>query len=304
MPGQEDYASVFSSQNPWQQIGVVPDELAPLTYRPLAEVLWKVLLNRESRRHQIILGPRRVGKTTAMYQTVRELINNGVPANKLWWLRLDHPLLIAWDLGDMVSQIIRTSSAVPSDPTYIFLDELTYALKWDLWLKTFYDEQWPVRIVATSSATAALRQRGTESGVGRWEEQFLAPYLFTEYLALRGMSTEFPVQDTLWASLQHVVHHSPGREGETAQLRRKFILTGGFPELLIDSKSDKDEASNMLKSQRVLRACLVMRSEAATSKVSSATLRLRECLRAPSAVVLAACVRLPVCSRRLAAWRA
>lgn len=38
----------------------------------------------------------------------------------------------------------------------------------DLWFKTFYDERWPVRIAATSSATAALRDRRTESGVGRW----------------------------------------------------------------------------------------------------------------------------------------
>lgn len=260
VPKQTDYSSIFSSQNPWQQIGTVPEELAPLTYRPLAEVLWNVLLSGGSRRHQIILGPRRVGKTTTMYQTVRELINNGVPPNKLWWLRLDHPLLISWDLGELVSQIIKVSNATPENPTYIFLDELTYALKWDLWLKTFFDEQWPVRIIGTSSATAALRQQGTESGVGRWEEQFLAPYLFTEYLTLRGVPTDFAVQNTLHASLAHAVAHPPSKEGETAQLRRRFILTGGFPELLLDSKADKDEASSILKSQRVLRSDAIEKS--------------------------------------------
>ena len=82
-------------------------------------------------------------------------------------------------------------------PRLPLLDELTYAKDWDLWLKAFYDERWPIRIVGTSSATAAIRQRGTESGVGRWDEQFLAPYLFTEYLELQNIPGKLRIEATL-----------------------------------------------------------------------------------------------------------
>jgi predicted AAA+ superfamily ATPase len=46
----------------------------------------------EPRRFLLVLGPRRVGKTTAMYQIVKQLLLQGVPAESLWWFRMDHPL--------------------------------------------------------------------------------------------------------------------------------------------------------------------------------------------------------------------
>jgi len=233
-------------------LGDVPKELAPDTYRPLANVLWKTLLDPTERRHQIILGPRRVGKTTVMYQTVRELLAHGIQPSRVWWLRLDHPLLMDRDLGNLVEQIMAQSEATPLRPTYVFLDELTYAERWDLWLKTFFDERWPVRIVGTSSATAAIRQRGTESGVGRWDEQYLAPYLFTEYLALRGTPFVAPCEATLSKTIARAISEPWPVQKVASAARRRFLLTGGFPELLL-VEPKADEASELLRSQRLLR---------------------------------------------------
>ena len=253
-PQSSDYAAIFRSQNPWHQLEVVPAELAPKTHRPLADELWRVLLDRDARRHQIILGPRRVGKSTVMYQTVQQLLNRGIPQNRLWWIRLDHPLLMDWPLGNMLTQITGIAEATAKQPVYVFLDELTYAADWDLWLKTFFDERWPIRLVGTSSASAAIRQRGTESGVGRWEEQFLAPYLFTEFLTLRDEGVECQVHDTLSETISHLIDTWGDQGLALGELRRRFILTGGFPELLIEARYGADEASSVLKSQRVLRS--------------------------------------------------
>jgi predicted AAA+ superfamily ATPase len=187
-----------------------------------------------------------------MYQTVAALIKEGIAPDRLWWLRLDHPLLMDWPLGDMVRQIAEYHKATHSKPAYIFLDELTYADRWDLWLKTFFDEKWPVRIVGTSSATAAVRERGTESGVGRWNEQYLAPYLFTEYLDLKGHECKVPCKRTLGQTIEHAIEKELAFGG-LSELRRRFMLTGGFPELLL-IESHPDEASELLRSQRVLRS--------------------------------------------------
>lgn len=100
--------------------------------------------------------PARVGKTTALYQTVHHLIAAGIAPARIWWLRVDHPLLLQEDLGDLVRAVLETSHASTDEPVFLLLDELVYTGRWDLWLKTFFDEQWPVRIAATSSAT----QRG------------------------------------------------------------------------------------------------------------------------------------------------
>lgn len=134
-----------------------------------------------------MLGPRRVGKTTCLYQAVRHLLRAGVDPKRIWWLRLDHPLLMPAGLEGV--DAIR-ADAKPNQPAFVFLDELTYANDWDLWLKTFY-EHWPIRLAGSSSSTA---------------------------------------------------------------VRQRFLLTGGFPELLLSEGHDvpQDEASLLLRSQRRL----------------------------------------------------
>ena len=260
-PQPEDLQRVFDEQNPWQQTGDVPTTLARPIERPLAKLLWRRLHDDDPHRFQLVLGPRRVGKTTALYQTVRHLIAEGVEPGRIWWLRLDHPLLLQENLGDLVRAVLDTSHATPDAPVFLMLDELVYTDRWDLWLKTFFDEQWPVRIAATSSATAALRERRLESGVGRWSEQHLTPYLFTEFLALVGQDRPVEVGDTLADSLARL-RHGQRSDQDLAGWRRLFMLIGGFPELLTAARDrpDEDEPSRLLESQQVLRADAVERA--------------------------------------------
>ena len=278
-PSEVDYRRVLVEQNPWQVAGEAPEEWAPPVERRLAALLCDNLQDPESNRFQLVLGPRRVGKTTCLYQTVRRLLAGGVAPQRIWWFRLDHPLLIPLDLGALVDPVRRTAG--PGAPAFVFLDELTYARNWDLWLKTFYDERWPIRLAGSSSATAALRERRLESGVGRWEEQYLAPYLFAEFLALVGADVPLPVEATLAETLTANVADPPDLT-RLPPLRRRFILSGGFPELLTrfardarasspETRADSqparsgppaglDETSTLLRSQRTLRNDAVERS--------------------------------------------
>jgi hypothetical protein len=259
-PQRHDYLQVFVEQNPWNYSGSVPDVLARPVERPLAKSLWVRMQTNLPARFQIVLGPRRVGKSTAMYQTVKHLLGAGVPAAKVWWLRLDHPLLMSVDLGELVKTVMRSGAASDDAPVFLFVDELTYGDKWDLWLKTFFDEKWPIRLAGSSSATAALRERRMESGVGRWEEQYLAPYLFTEFLDLCGCPVPVPIEATLAATIGACLSSNVSLIGVGAQ-RRRFLLTGGFPELLVaETKEPSDEASLLLQSQRTLRTDAVERA--------------------------------------------
>jgi len=159
----EEYGQTLMEQNPWHSDGVVPETWAPKVERPIAKFLWKRLRANEPRRFQLVLGPRRVGKSTSLYQSGRRLVAEGVNRRRIWWLRLDHPLLMQLDLGVLMRLIIRQSNATEASPVFIFLAELTYARDWDLWLKTFYDERWPLTIAGSSSSTAAIRKRKLES---------------------------------------------------------------------------------------------------------------------------------------------
>lgn len=261
-PSSDDLQRVFDEQNPWQRRGTVPDSLAPPVERPLAKLLWRRLRQDEPHRYQLVLGPRRVGKTTALYQTVRHLIDDGIAPGRIWWMRLDHPLLLQKGLDDLVRAAIEASGADTEHPAFLMLDELVYTDRWDLWLKTFYDDGWPVRIAATSSATAALRERRLESGVGRWSEQHLTPYLFPEFLDLVDKRPPIDVDDDLGASVAAL---PTGRRSNDslASLRRAFMLIGGFPELLSrhpQTYSPESESDRLLQSQQVLRTDAVERA--------------------------------------------
>ncbi|MCO6502179.1 MAG: ATP-binding protein [Acidimicrobiales bacterium] len=195
-----------------------------------------------------------MGKTTCMYQVVRTLLRSGVNADRLWWLRLDHPLLIDWSLGDIVRQILDISKAEPDNPCFLFLDEIVYAKNWDLWLKTFYDDRYPVRIVATSSATAAPKERKLESGVGRWDENFLSPYVLTEYLQLIDQPVEVEVLGNLRLSIENAIN-ADLPVPPLKQHWERLLLTGGFPELLLwaESQAAPELSDVTLESQRLLR---------------------------------------------------
>lgn len=279
-PQVSDFRQMFDSANPWHQTGAVPVEWAPPNRRCLGDTLWQELLQLQTRRHLIILGPRRVGKTTAMYQTVQSLIDAGVDSSRLWWLRLDHPLLIDVSLGSLVDQVIESSQATAENPVFLFLDEVTYSDKWDLWLKTFYDEHYPVRIVATSSAIAAMRKQGSESGVGRWDERYLAPYLFTEYLDLVSsrstpllgqfasvlgttLRTTLETKEAA-ASISRIALETSAEPADFGAAdatwlqrhRLRYMAMGGFPELLLRRADalDGTPATILARSQQMLKS--------------------------------------------------
>lgn len=247
--------SIIAEQNPWWKDDSVPDYLAPSTERPLAKHLWKYVLSSSLKRYLIILGPRRVGKTTVMYQTVRHLLNNQIPSDKIQWVRLDHPLLMPLELGFIVEEAMKLAKATKEKSLYLFLDELVYAEQWDKWLKTFYDEHWPVIIIASSSATAAL-QKGKESGVGRWKEFHLTPYLLTELLQLEKKNIKFPTykkkqclhntMESLAKSLSHIQFNF---ENE----RKLLISLGGFPEILSGRKKEEEAILESLKKHDIER---------------------------------------------------
>ncbi len=173
-------------------------------------------------------------------------------------MRLDHPLFMDFGLDQWVKAIMRRESPTDEAPIFLFLDEVNYAASWDKWLKAFYDERWPVRVVATSSSTAALVGPNKESGIGRWSEQYLSPYDFLEYLGLRGVKTpEFGPASSLHEALSLAAALKLDTPMLEARLE-EFLLIGGFPELLTALRSDQIQ-NEMIRSQQVLRSEAVQR---------------------------------------------
>ncbi len=257
-PEPADYFDALAGQNPWHSLGYVPKGLSYNAKRLLTDRLWKTLVNAPWR-FQVVLGPRRVGKTVCLYQTVQKLIDHGVPPKRLWFMRMDHPLFLNFPLGGWVQSLLQHENATDEKPLYLFLDEVNYTQRWDLWMKTFYDEKWPVQIVATSSSVAALRNRKIESGIGRWSEQYLTPYNFLEYLELGGSApNDFQPSPVLSECLVSAVESARGSASLNDKLNL-YMLVGGFPEIILNELDADDLETSMLRSQQTLRNEAVQR---------------------------------------------
>lgn len=288
----EELREVLEEQNPWQRFGRVPGDMAPPSQRPLAHLLWVRLIDNAPRRHHLIVGPRRVGKTTILYQTVQSLLNESIEPSRIFWLQMDHADLLDEDLGHLVRVCSESCGASPERPAFLMVDEIVRASRWDNWLKTFHDQRWPVRIVATASASAEMRTRHAESGVGRWEEHYLSPYDFSEYCELVShqhgksplSSTLFPtagsqqleVGKTLEETLRWIQQGTTPNP-DLMQLLSTFTLLGGFPEIIVEehrreiSKSHNEVTSKheetavssehaaLRRAQRVLRSEIIDR---------------------------------------------
>jgi len=177
--------------------------------KPIKRFAWYEAMNIfthiDIRRHVILSGARRVGKTTLLYQMIEELLKNRVDAKKILYLSYDHPLLKFCAMDEIMS--IFEANVSPEDETYLFFDEIQYAKDWEMWLKVFYNTKPGRRIVATGSASPVLTRGASESGVGRWSIIPVLTLSFYEYCEILGFEDrpqlERDIRPTGLASLKN-----------------------------------------------------------------------------------------------------
>lgn len=138
----------------------------------------------------IIIGPRQVGKTTTMGHLMQDLIEKGVPAQRIIYVGIDQPAMLA-ELDNGFEPLLEAMErfllggplAEQKEPAYLFLDEIQALDDWPKHLKSLYDRFHPwLRVVATGSSAAALRNAPRHEGVGRWTVDQLFPLKFNEIM--------------------------------------------------------------------------------------------------------------------------
>lgn len=241
----ESFRYALGDLNPWHETGEIGRDRVPPVERRLAQLLWRRLLGEGLHRYQLIHGPRRVGKSTVLRQTVRRLLTTGVEPGRVWWLQMDVPDVRRHSLRAVMEHVVAVSGATAARPTYVMIDEIARSEDWDLWLKAFYDDSWPVGILATASSIEKLRGARMESGIGRWDEQCLLPCSFSEFIELRPPVSQHasPAGAAASERLSETVEALPpaayaGRElNETRDI---LMLIGGWPDLLLQARAELD----------------------------------------------------------------
>lgn len=231
----ESILQVLSGYNKWWSTGEVSTEFAKPVKRFAYYDAMRSFEHTLIRRHVILTGPRRVGKSTIMYQTINDLLQAHIAPKNILYISFDHPLLKVSEI-DRILKVFINNVAVDEN-IYLFLDEIQYAHEWNGWLKTIYDNNPTFRVMATGSASPVLSEQMPESGVGRWVQIRIPTLSFYEYIELRGV--EAPViADTIKPTSLHELTKKElvNLLIQLQSLERHFhryLLIGGFPEIAL-----------------------------------------------------------------------
>ncbi|MFH0802701.1 MAG: ATP-binding protein [bacterium] len=181
-----NYLDLLTPFNPWWEKRTEGFEKLPAFRRPVFEEIYKGI--KELPQIISITGPRRVGKSTLIRQMIRQLLEEGISPNHLIYYSMDDPALFRTDIDhdqffDFLMDMARKSSK--KQRFYLFLDEIQRFSRWELFLKKYYDLDYPVRFTVSGSASSPIFQKSRESLLGRIKDYHLLPFSFREFLLFR-----------------------------------------------------------------------------------------------------------------------
>lgn len=133
-----------------------------------------------------ITGPRRVGKTTAQKQVICTLLDEqNVDPRRVLYFSFDDPEVFgSVDLQRIIfDRLVDRTGANPGDRSvwYFLLDEIQRLPRWELYLKKYYDLNFPIRFIVSGSASSAIFRNSQESLLGRIKDRHLLPFSFREF---------------------------------------------------------------------------------------------------------------------------
>ena len=226
-------------ENPWWINSKIPDTYESMPRRLYLELFYPFVTEQDIRRAVVLMGPRRVGKTVMMYHTIAQLINEGVDAQKIFFIGIDNPIYINLGLQDIFDMCQEAVGNTHLKGTYVFFDEIQYLKDWERHLKVLVDSYPDTKFVVSGSAAAALKWHSTESGAGRFTDFMLPPLTFQEFIHLKGKENLMQKQNIIYNGKEIPYWISP----HINELNNEFIQYlnfGGYPEVVFSEKIQQD----------------------------------------------------------------
>jgi uncharacterized protein len=249
----ERLLQLLSEANPWWETGSVPEALVP-PYRRRDFVVVRSQLQEGP--ITALTGPRQVGKTTLMYQLIKDMLAQGVAPRRILFVSFDWPglgLYSSQPLNDAIrtleERVLREPLRTTPKPVYVLLDEVTKVTNWHRDLKGWYDQRLPLRFLVSSSSNSEIQSGASASLTGRVEIQLLMTWKFVDVVSLRtgeyGTSDDYvEARSEIPISIQK---RNPASLFERLKLTRPrsakkrvaikdsldwYLLVDGFPELI------------------------------------------------------------------------
>ena len=208
---------ILEEFNSWWFTGKVPEELLQKYRRTLFR---QVIDSINKRQINSIVGLRRTGKTTLIFQIIDRLLEEKVEKTNILYFNFDEYVESLDELLNSYKEMQRKE--LREDKVYIFLDEIQKLNNWENQIKKLYDLYPKIKFVVSGSESLFVTTKTKETLAGRIYEFLLKPLSFKEFIEIKGLQTNLP-------------------ETRLRTLFAEYIENGGFPEIIGKSKEERKE---------------------------------------------------------------
>jgi predicted AAA+ superfamily ATPase len=171
--------------NPWWKAEKIPEGLVPPTKRHIYNRMFKDL---ERRQIQILVGLRRVGKSTVLFQIIESLLEEGKEPLNIIYASFDEPEFQRMGIRELLKEYEKqTKVNYKQERIFLFLDEVQKSNNWVNEVKLLYDITPKLKLVLSGSASLDLLSQAKVNLAGRAIYYEMKPLSFPEFLELRGI---------------------------------------------------------------------------------------------------------------------
>lgn len=175
-----------------------------------------------------IAGVRRSGKTSLMFQCIKQLLSSGVKKSNIIYVNFENERLIAAKATDLDNLLIAHSVAFTPEQglVYLFLDEIQNVENWDKWIRKIYDMH-KYRVIITGSSSELLSIEISTALAGRNLSYIVYPFSFREFTKAKGVDDEK-------GSLKYSI-----KKGLILKALDEFLEYGSFPEVTLTNEAQR-----------------------------------------------------------------
>ena len=168
----------------------------------------------EENANYILVGLRRSGKSTLLYNRVKELLKNGVEESQIIYITFEDERLLEFNVNDF-NDILEVKSELTQKEAYFFFDEIQNIDGWEKFARRMADSK--KRVYITGSNAKMLSSEMNAALGGRFVQMYVTPYSFREYLLAKEIQFD----------------GSTKAKGEINKAYLEYENYGGLPETLL-----------------------------------------------------------------------
>jgi len=221
------YERNIIERNPWWISGSVPAELIGITR---SEYLKKIEERLKDPKLLAILGIRRSGKSTLIYQSIKFLLENGTDPTNIIYINADDFEKPGREDIEKTLDFFQQRNMVSLKDTrlYVFIDEVQNVKGWQELLKKYYDLKFSSKFIVSGSSSSLIYKNSSESLAGRISFIEVFPLTFREFLEFNGI--EIPDAAFDFQTMKKLYFDLSLKMNEIIGFLIQYLNVGGFPE--------------------------------------------------------------------------